>query len=314
MSIHVNVDNFARAETDRMFHDLAAVAGGVNRWSHVRTPTPVEAQPVIRMNRDTLYSLAVVDVSDGATVTLPDAGDRYLSLMVVDRDHYVTLVAHGPGEVELSAEDHDADHVCLIVRTLVDPADADDVSEVNALQDQLALRARSAADLEMLPYDTDSMDATRAALLQLAAGVGGYDRTFGRAGDVDPVRHLLGTAAGWGGLPETEAFYLNVDPKRPVGEYDVHVGEVPVDAFWSISMYNRDGYFEANDLGAYNMNSLTAAKNDDGTVTVRFGTDPSRGSNYLPITEGWNYIVRLYRPHPEVLDGSWTFPEATPVD
>ena len=93
----------------------------------------------------------------------------------------------------------------------------------------------------------------------------------------------------------------------------MHVGDVPVDAFWSISMYNHDGYFEANELGAYNMNSLTAAKNDDGTVTVRFGTDPSRGANYLPITEGWNYIVRLYRPHAEVLDGSWTFPAAVAV-
>lgn len=313
MSIHVNVDNFARAETDRMFRDLSGVAGGINRWSHVRTPTPVDAQPVIRMNRDTLYSLGVVDLREPATVTLPDAGERYLSLMVVNRDHYVTLVAHGAGEVELRPEDHGTDYVCCIVRTLVDPADADDVAAVNALQDQMELKGGSSVAFEMPEYDTDSMDATRAALLQLAGGVGGYDRTFGRVDQVDPVRHLLGTAAGWGGLPETEAFYVNVDPQLPVGEYDVHVGDVPVDAFWSISMYNHDGYFEANPQGAYNMNSLTASKNDDGTVTVRFGTDPSRGDNYLPITEGWNYIVRLYRPHAEVLDGSWTFPAAVAV-
>jgi hypothetical protein len=279
----------------------------------VRTPTPVEAQPVIRMNRDTLYSLGVVDLREPVTVTLPDAGERYLSLMVVNRDHYVTLVAHGAGEVELRPEDHGTDYVCCIVRTLVDPADADDVAAVNALQDQMELKAGSSVAFEMPEYDTDGLDATRAALLQLAAGVGGYDRTFGRVEDVDPVRHLLGTAAGWGGLPETEAFYVNVDPQLPVGEYDVHVGEVPVDAFWSISMYNHDGYFEANPQGAYNMNSLTASKNDDGSVTVRFGTDPSRGDNYLPITEGWNYIVRLYRPHAEVLDGSWTFPAAVAV-
>lgn len=313
MSIHVNVDNFARAETDRMFRDLSSVAGGINRWSHVRTPTPVEAQPVIRMNRDTLYSLGVVDLREPATVTLPDAGERYLSLMVVNRDHYVTLVAHDAGDVELRPEDHGTDYVCCIVRTLVDPADPDDVAAVNALQDQLALSAGSEVAFEMPDYDTASLDATRAPLLQLAGGVGGFDRTFGPADRVDPVRHLLGTAAGWGGLPETEAFYLNVDPQLPVGEYDVHVADVPVDAFWSISMYNHEGYFEANELGAYNMNSLTADRNDDGTVTVRFGTDPSRGANYLPITDGWNYIVRLYRPHAEVLDGSWTFPAAVSV-
>ena len=140
MSIHVNVDNFARAETDRMFHDLSAVAGGVNRWSHVRTPTPVEAQPVIRMNRDTLYSMAVVDLREPATVSLPDAGERYLSLMVVNQDHYVTLVAHGAGDVALRPEDHGTDYVCCVVRTLVDPADAEDVAEVNALQDQFGLQ------------------------------------------------------------------------------------------------------------------------------------------------------------------------------
>ena len=92
MSIHVNVDNFARAESDRMLSDLAGAAGGVNRWTHVRRPTPIGGQTVIRMNRDTLYSFAVVDLSEPATVTLPDAGDRYLSVMVVNQDHYINTM------------------------------------------------------------------------------------------------------------------------------------------------------------------------------------------------------------------------------
>ena len=48
------------------------------------------------MNRDTLYSSAVVDISEGATLTLPDTAGRYLSAMVVNRDHYVNAVLHGP--------------------------------------------------------------------------------------------------------------------------------------------------------------------------------------------------------------------------
>ncbi|HET8987922.1 MAG TPA: DUF1254 domain-containing protein, partial [Humibacillus sp.] len=67
--IHVNVVNFARAETDRMFGVLLAQSGAINTWSHNRTPTPLDNQPVIRMNRDTLYSMAVVDLREGATVT-----------------------------------------------------------------------------------------------------------------------------------------------------------------------------------------------------------------------------------------------------
>lgn len=80
MATHVNVDNFVRAETSRMFADLQRDAGGVNVFSHSRTPTPVEHQTVVRMNRDTLYSFAVVDISGGATITIPEYGDRYVSV------------------------------------------------------------------------------------------------------------------------------------------------------------------------------------------------------------------------------------------
>jgi hypothetical protein len=65
MTVPVTVENFVRAETDRMFAALQVDAGGVNRLTHARAPTPIEHQTVIRMNRDTLYSLAVVDVSKG---------------------------------------------------------------------------------------------------------------------------------------------------------------------------------------------------------------------------------------------------------
>lgn len=80
--VPVNVENFGRAETDRMFAAIQAQAGGVNQWFHYRTPTPVDQQTVIRMNRDTLYSGAVVDISAGATITVPDAGGRYVSVMI----------------------------------------------------------------------------------------------------------------------------------------------------------------------------------------------------------------------------------------
>ena len=81
-----------------------------------------------------------------------------------------------------------------------------------------------------------------------------------------------------------------------------------MDAFWSISVYNADGFFERNERDAYSINSITAARNDDGTVTVLFGDDGDPARNSLPVTDGWNYVVRLYRPRPEILDGTWVFP------
>jgi hypothetical protein len=129
-----------------------------------------------------------------------------------------------------------------------------------------------------------------------------FERSFGRKEEVNQVHHLISTAAGWGGLPDAEAAYVGVAPNLPVGEYSLTVGDVPVDCFWSISAYNADGYFEPNARGAYSVNSITAARNDDGTVTVLFGGDGDPAHNSLPITEGWNYLVRLYRPRPEILN------------
>jgi hypothetical protein len=310
---HVNVDNFVRAETNRMFAGLGAQAGGVNAWHHVRAPVPIDEQAVIRMNRDTLYSTAVVDARDGAELSLPDAHGRYLSAMVLDQDHYVLDVLHVAGTHELRAPDASTPYLLVGVRILADPSDPADLREVHALQDELGLTAFSAVPFAWPDYDEESFVATREALLSLGRGVSDTSRAFGPRELVDPVHHLLGTAVGWGGLPASEAVYVNVEPNLPVGRYRLHVpADVPVDAFWSVSLYNRDGFFEENERGAYSVNSVTGERNDDGSVTVHFGGAPT-DPNSLPITDGWNYIVRLYRPQPEVLDGTWAFPEPEPV-
>lgn len=130
---------------------------------------------------------------------------------------------------------------------------------------------------------------------------------------MDAVRHFLATAWGWGGLPDVEAQYLNVEPDMPVGAYRLTVKDVPVDAFWSISVYNRNGYFEQNEYDAYSVNNLTGTPNPDGSFTIHFGGDPD-SVNFLPITEGWNYVVRLYRPREEILKDYWTFPAVVPAE
>ena len=309
----VNVTNFERAETDRMFAAIQAQAGGVNQLFHNRAPTPVDRQTVIRMNRDTLYSGAIVDISAGATIVVPDAGRRYLSVMIVNQDHYINRVFHKPGHYDLTVEEFGTPYVLAAARVLVDPADPADVTTVNALQDQFSLQASSARPFVMPAYDQASFDATRAALLELAKGLGSFEHAFGAKNEVNPVLHLIGTAAGWGGLPDREAVYVNVNPGLPAGEFQLTVRDVPVDGFWSISLYNADGYFEPNDRGAYSVNNITATPDDDGSVTVHFGGCGDGRPNCLPIMDGWNYLVRLYRPRAEILTGSWTFPTPVPA-
>jgi hypothetical protein len=286
----VNDDDFVRAETDRTFAALQADAGGVNTLLHHRAPAPLNHQTVIRMNRDTLY----------------------MSVMIVNEDHYINRVLHDAGSFELTIEEFETPYVLAAVRILVDPADPADVATVNALQDQFRLTARSAKPFVSPAYDEETLNATRQALLERGRAIKSFAHAFGKKDEVDPDLHLIATAGGWGGLPEQEAFYENVDLGLPVGEYQLTVRDVPVDAFWSISVYNADGYFEANDRNANTVNSITARPNDDGSVTVNFGGCNDDLPNCLPIMEGWNYAVRLYQPRPEILNGSWTFPSAAP--
>ncbi len=90
--------------------------------------------------------------------------------------------------------------------------------------------------------------------------------------------------------------------------------DVPVDGFWSISLYNAEGYFEPNNFDAYSLNNITAKKGTDGSITVQFGGCDGKIPNCLPTVSGWNYIVRLYRSRDEMLNGKWKFPEAQPVN
>ena len=69
-----------------------------------------------------------------------------------------------------------------------------------------------------------------------------------------------------------------------------------------------------NNLNAYSLNNITAKKSDDGSVAVQFGGCDGKIPNCLPIMAGWNYMVRLYRPRAQILDGTWKFPEAGPAN
>ena len=190
----------------------------------------------------------------------------------------------------------------------------DEHDPVNALQDQFAIEAGSSKPYIVPNYDEESFEAVLQAALELSRALPDSSRTFGKKEEVDPIRHFLGTAFGWGGLPESEAFYLNVEPGLGVGEYKIQVpADVPVDAFWSVSLYNASGFFEPNDRNAYSINSVSGTRNDDGSMTVHLGGCDDDRVNCLPIMEGWNYSVRLYRPRPEILDGSWAFPSVEPV-
>jgi hypothetical protein len=201
-----------------------------------------------------------------------------------------------------------------LVRTMVDPRDDNDIATVHKLQDAIGVEQKKVGTFEVPDWDQETLAIVRDTLKRVAPAVG-HQGGFGPRGQVDPIRYLIATATGWGGNPPSDATYVGAFPRQNDGKtvHTLTVGQVPVDGFWSVSVYNANGFFEKNDDDAYTVNNLTANRNDDGTVTVRFGGDAEGVANHIPITPGWNYVVRLYRPRAEILDGSWSFPEATPT-
>lgn len=311
----VGVLNFVRAESD-FYMGKMVKDGSLGRFIHSREPVSIDKQSVIRMNRDTLYSEAVFDLDAGAaTITLPDAGKRFMSMQVVDEDHYVPSVSYGAGTHTLTKEKVGTRYVFAAVRILVDPADPKDVEQVHALQDAIKVNQKGIGTFEVPNWDQESQKKVRDALLVLGSSLPDYNKAFGSKDDVDPIQHLIGTATGWGGNPAKDATYLSGTVPKNDGAtvYKLKVGDVPVKSFWSVSVYNAQGYFEKNPYNAYSINNLTAKKGADGTIAIQFGGCDGKIENCLPTVPGWNYTVRLYQPRGEILNGKWSFPKPQPL-
>lgn len=316
-TVPVTVDNFTRAESDVYMGNLVKDAGGLGKIGHRREPASIDHQTIIRLNRDTLYSFGVFDLDAGrVTITMPDAGNRFMSLQVINEDHYVPAVYYGPGSRTLTREAVGTRYAVAGIRTLVDPANPQDLTQVHALQDAIKVSQSDSGKFEVPNWDPESQKEIRHALLTLADHTDGFRHAFGTKGEVDPVKHLIGTAAGWGGNPDQDATYIAGATAKNDGKtvYRLKVGDVPVDAFWSVSVYNAAGYFEKNPYDAYSLNNITAKKDADGAITIQFGGCDGKIPNCLPIMKGWNYTVRLYRPRPEILNGRWKFPAPIAVN
>ena len=310
--VPVTIDNFTRAETDHYFRKRVEL-GCFGQFCHDREPTPIDRQPIIRMNRDTPYSAAIFDLTTPVTIVKPDTKGRFQSILVINEDHYLQRVIYEPGTYTFTREEMGTRYIQMTVRTFVNPNDPKDIAELHKAQDGLKVTQASRGNFEVPNWDQAQLDGLRKAILTMTPWVPDSKYMFGRKDEVREVRHLLGTAGGYGGNREQDAIYLSVVPQRNDGTtpHTLTVRDVPVDGFWSVIVYNKDGFFEAP-ANTISVNNVTAKPNTDGTTTIHFGGNPD-APNYLRIMPGWSYMVRLYRPRPEILDGTWKFPEAQPL-
>ena len=304
-AVPVTVDNFIRAETDLYLSAVALKEDGFGKFEHHRELSPIDARPSSGMNRDTLYSAAVFDLDAGpVTITLPDAGKRFMSLQVINRGR--VLAAGGlrrrastpsPGRRSARATCSSA-----CARWSI-PTIRQDLEEVHALQDAIKVEQTSAGQASRSPnWDPVSQKKVRDALIVLGTTLTDTSRAFGtqgrgRSGPApDLGRDDLGRQSATR-TPSISTSRRRRTTARPSTSSTSRTCRST--ASGPISVYNAEGYFQKNDLDAYSLNNITAKKNADGSVTIQFGGCDGKVPNCLPIMPGWNYTVRLYRPRPK---------------
>lgn len=148
----VTVETYPVYETSRQLLKYQDEAG-INKFAHRRVLTPTDNQPVVRMNRDTYYSMATVNVSKGASITMPEIPEgKYMSVMAVTEDHRIQAMKYGAGTFDLKT--HTGTHLVLIIR--FDSTFSQD--EVHALQDAMIIEAGSDQPYQAKPINGESLE------------------------------------------------------------------------------------------------------------------------------------------------------------
>ena len=148
-----------------MYFNNMVQEGGFGKITHTRESIPIDHQIVIRTNRDTLFSAGVFDLDAGpVTITLPDAGKRFMSMQVFDEDEYVLEVAYGAGSHTYSKDKVGTRYVLVGIRILVNPEEPQDLKQVHALQDAIKIEQKSAGRFEIPNWDRASQKKLRETL------------------------------------------------------------------------------------------------------------------------------------------------------
>ena len=311
----VDAFNYVRAETDLQFKGYAEKYDAFGKFTHTRKHYDVHNQVTHSGNRDTIYSFGVFDLSKSPlTITLPDTGDRYMSLMLISQDHDIYPGLYAPGKWTFTQEGVGTRYVMFGIRTFANPNDPKDMEKAHRLQDQVKVEQKDKGDLSGIPdWNEKQAMALRKSYNAIGSTLSDSSSYFGVKCDRAYLENAMGVAVGWGGMQRQDALYLPRQVPKNDGKtaYVLTVPKgVPIlkKGFWSVTVYNKDRFMVHNEYNAYSFNNVTAEKNEDGSVTIHFGGDP-KAKNFLPIFPGWVYLVRFYRPGKEILDGKWKFPE-----
>jgi len=312
----VTAENYGLAETQEIMKGyvkkIAKATGtnGTGAIMQVREGADPKDRTIMRINFDTIYSWAVLDLTEPATIVMPDVGDRYQTAWVVSEEHYNPFAFDKPGEYILTEENVGTPYAIVIFRTQANVEDPKDMEAAHTAQDGLKIIQKSPGEFKASNnWDMEEILKMRQHYQQVQRDKGiTSDNMFGKKGERTLEEHNVGTSFGWGGFTKEQAVYPIFYGKSTQPQ-TFTLRDVPVKAFWSITVYDEDG-FPRTDI--CNINSQFAKKNADGSVTIHFGGDP-KADNYMEIFDDWNFALRLYQPTKEYFDGTWKKPELVEV-
>ena len=288
----VTQDNFPRAYTNMRLGAILKNTGGVNKFFDMPVPSSIPAEQfVVRMNRDTPYSVSVIDMSSGNVyVTVPET-DRYVTIQIVDENHETQPMIYGPGKHKLTAK---TDHAFVIVRALD-----------GEIRHDLVIEAGSAKPFVVQEWDMDSFHAVdKAGNLDFSNG---YDQSkaFGnKESGQTAYMNYVGVAGGWGGAMVQDNIYQTSHYFSADACYETTFADPEDKYFWSATVYNGDGRM-FNDKANIST-EMSPVQNEDGTFTLHFGCEGQ--PNNIPVAEGnttgkFNVLMRHYGPGEHVRNG-----------
>ena len=304
--VQVTASNYVRAESDIQMKGYIESFNCFGKFHHNREAYDVNNQITIRGNRDTIYSFGVFDLRSPVTITLPETGGRYQSLMVVSQDHSIWSF-YGPKTGTLTEDKVGTRYATLTVRTFADPNDEEDMKEAYRLQDAVKVEQADIGTFEVPDWKKEEVEKMRETINVVASTVTDSSKFFGRKENLDPVYWMLGAALGWGGLPGDAATYAIEFPEKNDGKtpYTLTVTDVPVYGFWSVTLYDDKGYMPANDYNAYSFKRTSLPRRQRTAAVSRStsGAIPRLTTSCRSYRVG-TYIVRMYKPGPEILKGT----------
>jgi hypothetical protein len=271
----------------------------MNKLFHLDQLTPAGPMLTIRMNRDTLYSAALIDASNGFEVHMPDQG-IFSSVMVIDQKGYAQDYIWEPGTHKINIDKTNGDFVWVLFRIGLEEG----IEKAKQAQKSVSITGMGNKVWTPKNYDKKQYHKLHDQYMNEAIDTGmflqyGYDATR-----IDQRTKRLSDAAGWGGMDfgiNNYQISKNLDGNAC---YSTTFEDPMAEEFWSFTMYDADGWLlPVNEKNV--INSRNAVPNKDGTYTIRFNCGEDAVNNLQTDEEIFGFAWRVYGSSYKVKMGKW---------